>query len=320
MAERPIWRGQLRLALVSCPVSLHTVHRSSRGLHFHFINPGTGNRVRMVTLDAETDEELQRGDLKRGFEFERDRYVVLEEEDFEAARVESSSLLVIDKFVPAGEIDPIYYDTSYYVAPDGDAKSGNDVYAVLRDAIARTGRVALSRLVISGRERPVALHPLGPGLVLHTLYQTRDIADPTAVFGAIPSAKPASDMISLASQLIERQAGHFAPDDVEDRYETRLREVIDARVAGEDPEPPPERADGGGKVVDLMAALRRSLGQDAPAKRPAAQKAIAQKVGAQKAGAQKAGAKQAGAKQAGAKKPVTAVAEARAPAGARKRA
>ena len=270
MAERPIWRGQLRLALVSCPISLHTVHRGASGLHFHFINPDTGNRVRMVTLDAETDEELQRGNLKRGFEFEKGRYVVLEEEDFEAARVDSSSLLVIDKFVPAAEIDPIYYDTSYYVAPDGDAKQGNDVYAVLRDAIARAGRIALSRLVISRRERPVAIHPLGRGLVLHTLYEARDIADQALVFGSIPAGKPEADMVTLATQLIERQAGHFDPDDIEDRYESRLREVIEAKVKGEDPDPPPERADDDGKVVDLMAALRRSLGQDAPEGRAAA--------------------------------------------------
>ena len=283
MAERPVWRGQLRLALVSCPISLHTVHRSTSGLHFHFINPSTGNRVRMVTQDAETDEELQRADLKRGFEFEKGRYVMLEDEDFDAARVDSSSLLVIDKFVPAAEIDPIYYDTSYYVAPDGDAKQGNDVYAVLRDAIAKTGRVALSRLVISRRERPVALHPLGRGLVLHTLYQASDIADTAGLFGAIPTGKPEADMVALASQLIERQAGHFAPDDVEDRYEARLREVIEAKVNGEDPEPPPERADDGGKVVDLMAALRRSLGQEPPAKqRPAAQAATAAKKPAAK--------------------------------------
>ncbi len=267
MAERPVWRGQLRLALVSCPIALHTVHKASSGLHFHFINPATGHRVRMVTLDAETDEELERGELKRGFEFERGRYVILEENDFEAARVDSSSLLVIDKFVPAAEIDPIYYDNSYYVAPDGDATQGNDVYAVLRDAIARTGRVALSRLVIARRERPVAMHPLGHGLVLHTLYEARDIADASGLFGAIPGGKPEADMVALASQLIERQAGHFVPDDAEDRYETRLREVIDAKVDGHDPEPPPERADDGGKVVDLMAALRRSLGQEAPDKR-----------------------------------------------------
>jgi DNA end-binding protein Ku len=264
MADRPIWRGQLRLALVTCPISLHTVHKTSSGLHFHFINPDTGNRVKMVTQDAETGDELQRADLKRGFEFEKGRYLVLEENDFDTARVESSSLLAIEKFVPAVEIDPIWYDSSYYVAPDGDARHGNDVYAVLRDAIAATGHVALSRLVINRRERAVVLHPFERGLVLHTLHEARDIADPARVFDAIPSGEPAKDMVDLARQLIERQTGHFKPDDAEDRYENRLREIIDAKAAGAEPAAPAAAPDDDGKVIDLMAALRKSLGQDAP--------------------------------------------------------
>ncbi len=267
MADRPIWRGHLRLALVSCPIALHTVHKSTAGLHFHFINPKTGNRVRTVTLDAETDEELSRGDLARGFEFERNRYVTLDEADFEGARVESSSLLAIDKFVPAGSIDPIYYDSSYYVTPDEDFGGGIDVYVVLRDAIARTGKVALSRLVIARRERPVALHPLGRGLVLHTLLEPRDVADPDTAFTAVPASRPEEDMVDLARQLIDRQSGRFEPGDLEDRYEARLREVIAAKVHGQDPAPPPAEAAEEGKVVDLMAALRRSLGQSEPAKK-----------------------------------------------------
>ena len=277
MAERPVWRGQLRLALVSCPISLHTVHRAASGLHFHLINPDTGNRVRMVTEDAETGEELSRGDLKRGFEYEKGQYLVLEEADFETARVESSSLLVIDKFVPVGEIDPIYYDQSYYVAPDGDGKAGNDVYPVLRDAISRTGRVALSRLVISRRERPVVLHPMGRGLVLHTLYQAADVMDASGLFAGVPDGKPDADMVTLASQLIERQAGHFTAGDAEDRYEARLREVIEAKVGGGALEAPAERADDG-KVVDLMAALRRSLGQEEAKPKAKAKPAAARKA------------------------------------------
>src|ERR1700710_237493 len=132
MAERPIWRGNLRLALVSCPIALYGVRQPGESLHFHFINPTTGHRVRMVTQDAETDEELSRRDLKRGYEFEKDKYVILEDEDFERARIDSSSVLSIDKFVPRDSIDPIYYDTSYYLVPDGSARDRqDDVYVVL---------------------------------------------------------------------------------------------------------------------------------------------------------------------------------------------
>ncbi len=258
MAERPIWRGHLRLALVSCPVALYTAHRETGNLHFNFINPATGNRVRMVTLDAGTDEELQRRDLARGYEFEKGHYVLLDNEDFERARIESSATLNVDKFVTADSIDPVYYDTSYYMAPDGD--SAQDVYVVLREAIRQSGSVALSRLVISRRERAVALMPMGRGLILHTLYETRDIADPARLFEGVPAEEPAADMVKLATQLIDRQAARFEPTDLDDRYEARLREVIDAKIKGSGFEPEAEPEDRG-NVIDLMAALKRSLGQ-----------------------------------------------------------
>jgi DNA end-binding protein Ku len=268
MADRPIWRGHLRLALVSCPVALYTAHHESSNLHFHFINPKTGNRVRTVTQDAETDEELSRRDLSRGYEFEKDRYVILEEEDFERARIESNATMVVDKFVERDAIDPVYFNTPYYMAPDGEA--GQDVYVVLRDAIAQAGRMALSRVVIARRERAVAIMPMQRGLVVHTLYEEREIADPKTLFESVPSGKPDAEMIKLARLLIDRQTAKFDAADMEDRYETRLRAVIDAKVRGVRPKVSAEKASGGGNVVDLMAALKKSLGQDAtPAKRKA---------------------------------------------------
>jgi DNA end-binding protein Ku len=258
MADRPIWRGHLRLALVSCPVALYTAHRETANLHFKFINPATGNRVRMVTLDSQTDQELQRRDLARGYQFEKDQYVLLDDEDFEKARIESSSTLNVDKFVTADSIDPVYFDTSYYMAPAGD--SAQDVYVVLRDAIRQSGSVALSRIVLSRRERAVAVMPMGKGLILHTLYETRDIADPARLFESVPSDKPDADMVKLATQLIDRQAAKFEPTDLEDRYEARLREVIDAKIKGAGFKPAAEPQERG-NVIDLMAALKRSLGQ-----------------------------------------------------------
>ncbi len=255
--RHPVWRGQLRLALVSCPVALYTAHQSRNEIHFNFINPKTGNRVRMVTVDAGTDEELSRADLVRGFEVTKDNYVLLEDADFERARIDSSSLLAIDKFVPAGAIDPVYYDASYYLAPDD--VSGADVFVVLRDAIRKTGKVALSRVVISRRERAVAIMPMERGLVLHTLHDAADIAAPGDLFADVPDAKPDPEMVHLAVQLVDRQAAAFDPADMEDRYAARLRQVIDAKAAGHAIEPEEDEPDRS-NVIDLMAALKHSLG------------------------------------------------------------
>jgi DNA end-binding protein Ku len=268
-APRPVWRGHLRLALVSCPIALHTVHRASGELHFHYINPETGHRVRMVTQDAETGEELKRGDLARGYEFEKDRYVLLDPEDFEKARVESSSVIKVDKFVDTADIPPIYFDASYYLAPDGEA--GQDVYVVLREAIRETGKAALSRVVISRRERAVVILPMDGGLVLHTLHDRREIYDSKALFGPVSGETPDLEMVKLAEQLIERQEAPFEPADIEDRYEARLREVIAAKLKGEGIQAEPPPAEKRGEVIDLMAALKASLGkaQESGRKAPA---------------------------------------------------
>ncbi|MEO9189001.1 MAG: Ku protein [Acetobacteraceae bacterium] len=273
MAGRPIWRGHLRLALVSCPVALHTVHRASGELHFHFINPKTGNRVRTVTADAETDAELSRADLARGYEFEKGRYVIVTPEDFESARIESSSVMTIGKFVEGAAIPPIYYDTSYYLAPDGEA--GRDVYAVLREAIAKSGKAALARVVIAKRERAVAIMPMQAGMVLYTLHEKSDIYDPKALFDPVEDEKPDAEMVKLATQLIDRQVAPFEPADMEDRYEARLREVIAAKLKGEGIKSEAPSAPRGDNVVDLMAALKQSLGRaPAAAQNPAPAKSI----------------------------------------------
>ena len=267
---RPIWSGHLRLALVSCPIALYSVVRGGNGLHFHLINPKTGHRIRMVSQDAETDEEVSRGDLVKGYEFEKDRYVLLDDDDFEQARIESSSTLTIGKFVDTASIDPIFFDTSYYVAHDGEA--GLDVFVVLRDAIRKSRTAALSRVVISRRERAVAIIPSGDGLVCHTLHEPNDLWDGAKLWEDVGDVKPEADMVALATQLIERQNGKFQPDDTKDRYEAKLREVIEAKLKGEgiSPEEPaePDRSN----VVDLMAALKASLGQDKGGSSPAPKK------------------------------------------------
>jgi DNA end-binding protein Ku len=281
MAQRPIWRGHLRLALVSCPVALFSAKHDRGNIRFHLINPETGNRIRMITQDAETEKQLSRSDLVKGYEFKKDTYVLLTDEDFESVKVESSSLMAIEKFVEAGSIDPIYYDSSYYLVPDG--KAGQDVYAVLREAIEETGQVALSRVVIAQRERTIALRPMNGGLVAQTLYEQRDINDAKPIFQDAADVKTDPAMVQLAKQLIERQTGRYDPSDLEDRYETRLRAMIDAKLKGEGIEEEEEAAEPDrGNVVDLMAALKKSLGQSAeaaPAKTSAAKTSARQGAG-----------------------------------------
>ena len=264
MAQRPIWRGHLRLALVSCPVALFAAKHDRNTIRFNMINPETGNRIRMVTLDAGTDQPVSRRDLVKGYEFKKDNYLILTDGDLDSVKVESSSVMSIEKFVEAESIDPVFFDTSYYLAPDGDA--GSDVYAVLRDAIAQTGRIALARVVISQRERTIAIRPTDEGLVAQTLSEQRDLNNSSEVFKDAAKAKSDPEMVKLAIQLIDRQTGRYDASDIEDRYETRLRAMIDAKLKGEgidlaDAEPA-ERSN----VVDLMAALKKSLGQtSAPA-------------------------------------------------------
>jgi DNA end-binding protein Ku len=211
----------------------------------------------MVSQDAETDEEVSRSDLVKGYEFEKDRLVLLDDDDFEQAKIDSSSTLTVAKFVDVASIDPIFFDTSYFVAPDGDA--GQDVFVVLREAIRKTATAALSRIVIAGRERAVAISASGKGLDCHTLHEPNDLWDAAPLFADVADVKPE------ATQLIERQNGKFHPDDTRDRYEAKLREVIEAKLKGEGitPEQPPEPDRS--NVVDLMAALKASLGPDKPA-------------------------------------------------------
>ena len=263
MAQRPIWRGHMRLALVSCPIALYSARHDRGTIRFNMINPKTGNRIRMVSVDSGTDEEITRSETVKGYEYTKGRYVVITDEDMDKVRVESSSTMAIEKFVDASSIDPIYYDASYFLAPDG--KNADDVYAVVREAIVKTGRVALTRIVISQRERTVAVRAIEGGLVAHTLNEQRDLNEAKTLFDAIEGLKVDPEMVKLAVQLVDRQTGQYDPSDLEDRYETRLREMLDAKVKGEAVEnvEPVSRAPD--NVVDIMAALKKSLGMGAAA-------------------------------------------------------
>src|ERR1700722_18996024 len=267
MLARPIWRGHLRLALVSCPVALWNARHDRAAIRFNMINPETGNRITMVTTDAETGKELERRNLVKGYEFRKNQYLLLTDEDLDSVKVESSSVMTVEKFIDTASIDPVYYDAAYFIAPDGDA--GRDVYAVLREAIAKTGMTALSRVVISQRERTIALRPAQGGLMAHTLYEDRDLNSSKELFDGLDDVSIDPEMVQLATQLVQRQAGKYESADIEARYETRLREMIDAKLKGEGiVREAEETVAPASNVIDLMAALKKSLGQ-APAETPA---------------------------------------------------
>jgi DNA end-binding protein Ku len=264
MAQRPIWEGHLRLSLVACPVSLYTATSTAGDIHFHLINPDTGNRVRTQTVDPEAGE-VDRKNLVRGYEIEKDRYLLLTNEEIRSVRLESTETIDIERFVNGSEIDRIWWNDPYYLAPDG--KAGLDAYIVIREAMAKSGKVALGRVVIGTRERLVAIEPRGEGMLVTTLRTHDEIRDAAPLFEAIPDRKPDQRMIAIAEQIIDQQVGPFDPTAFNDRYEDALRALIREKQDGGDGgvTAAPPRDDN---VIDLMEALRRSLEKSGRASTP----------------------------------------------------
>jgi len=275
----------LRLSLVACPVSLYPATTSANDVRFHLINPETGNRIRQQVVDPDTGE-VERKDLVRGFEVEKDRYVLISKEELESVRIESTRTIDIERFVDASEIDRIWWNDPYYLVPDG--KAGLDAFSVIRCALEEAGKVALARLVLSTRERVVAIEPRGAGMLLTTLRSHDEVQDEAEVFDAIPATKRNAAMIEIAERIIAQQEGPFDPSQFNDRYEDALRELIRNKEDGGDGgvTAPPPRDDN---VIDLMEALRQSLeaggkrtAAKVPAKPAAAKKATSQKPAAKK--------------------------------------
>ncbi len=268
MARRPTWEGHLRLSLVACPVSLYTATDSSNDIRFHLINPATGNRIRQQVVDPQTGE-VERKSLVRGFEVEKDQYVLLTDEELKSVRLESTRTIDIERFVAASEIDRIWWNDPYYLVPDG--KAGLDAFSVIRAALAEAGKVALARVVIGTRERVVAIEPRGSGMLLTTLRSHDEVRDAAELFDEIPATKRNPAMIDIAEKIIAQQEGPFDPSQFTDRYEDAVRDLIRSKQDGGDGGVPaaPPRSDN---VIDLMEALRQSLESGGrPAKsRPAA--------------------------------------------------
>ena len=253
-APRPIWEGHLRLSLVTCPVALYSATTRANDVSFHLIHPKTNNRIRMIPHDPELGE-VRRDELVKGYEVSKDKYVVLDKEDLEAVRLPSTRTIEIERFVDAADIDRIYWNDPYYLAPSG--KTGVDAYVIIRHAMETEGKVGLGRVVMHTRERLVALEPRGRGILVTTLRSRDEIRAEAAYFDDIPAGKPDPRMLEIAAKIIEQQADEFDPKQFTDRYEDALRALIREKQKGHKPVSAPAPDDE--KVVDLMEALKRSL-------------------------------------------------------------
>jgi DNA end-binding protein Ku len=267
MAPRANWKGFLRLSLVTCPVALYPATSESEKVSFNQLNRKTGHRIKYAKVDADTGEEVGNEDIVKGYKVDTDTFVEVTKEELENVALESTRTIEIDEFVDRTEIDPRYLIRPYYLCPDG--KVGHDAFAVIRETIGEMNKVAIGRVVLTNREHIIALEPLDKGLMGTLLRYPYEVRDPAEYFDDIQDVKVTKDMLDLARHIVDQKAGHFEPDKFEDQYETALVDLINQKRAGK-PITPKERPRGD-NVVDLMEALRKSVG-GAPATPKAAGK------------------------------------------------
>ena len=261
MAARAIWRGQIRLALVSIPVELYPATKSGAAIQFHQVYEPTGQRIKYEKVVPGIGP-VDRDQIVKGYELSKGHYVLLDPEEIESVKLESKKTLDLVEFVDVHDIDAMYYDKPYFVVP-ADALA-EEAYVVMRDALKASKKIGVGQLAMRGQEYVVALKPCGKGLLLETLRYADEVNKAQSYFREIGDTKPDADLLDMASMLIERKAGKFDPKEFHNRYVDALHELIEEkqRAKGEkviqDPDanaPPPK----GSNVVDLMAALKRSL-------------------------------------------------------------
>ena len=286
MAYRPSWQGHLKLSLVTCPVALYTATSAGGDVHFNLINPKTNNRIKMITTDPDTGP-IERSQLVKGYEVSKGEYVLLTDEEIKSVKLESTKTIDIERFVAEKDIDRLYWDNPYFLAPDG--KMAQEAFGVIRTAMEKSGQIALGRIVMATRERILALEPRGKGILAYTIRSEAEVRKPDEIFASISDAKADPGMISIAEKIIEQREGPFDPSLFVDRYEEALRALIDEKTKGHKPAKVAEPEET--NVVDLMAALRASLagkekggGSKAAPKEPAEKASAAAKPRKRKAG------------------------------------
>jgi DNA end-binding protein Ku len=280
MAARPIWRGQIRLALVSIPVELYPATRNGASIQFHQIHEPSGKRIKYEKVVPGIGP-VDRDEIVKGYEVSKGQYVLLDPEEIEGVKLESRKTLDLVQFVDNDGIDSMYFDKPYYVMPADDL--AEEAFVVMRDALKAAKKVGVGQLAMRGQEYVVALKPCGRGLLLETLRYADEVHKSAAFFRDIGDHKPDPDLLDMAAMLIERKAGEFDPKHFHNRYVDALHRLIEEKqkkkgakvIEDPDAESPPPK---GSNVIDLMAALKKSLGDQktaakkAPAKRAEAKK------------------------------------------------
>ena len=282
MAARAYWQGQIRLALVSIPVEVYSATKSGASISFRQIHEPSGKPINYEKV-VQGIGPVDRDEIVKGYEVSKGNFVLLDDEEIEAAKIESRKTLELVQFVGADEIDVFYFEKPFYVVPADDL--AEEAFIVLREALKQTKKIALGQLSVRGREQLVSLKPCGKGIVLETLRYEDEVRKAQGYFKEIPSTKPSKDMLDLAKALIDQKTAPFDAGAFHDRYVDALKSLVEkkAKAKGkkilEDVEEPAART--GSNVIDLMAALKKSVGSEkepaakkkAPAKKPASAKA-----------------------------------------------
>jgi DNA end-binding protein Ku len=270
MAARAYWQGQLRLALVSIPVELYSATQSGAKISFRQIHEPSGKRISYDKVVSGIGP-VDRDEIVKGYEISKGNYVLLDNEEIEAVKIESKRTLELVQFVDAGEIDPLYFEKPYYVAPRDEL--AEEAFIVLREALRAANKVGLGQLSVRGAEKLVAVKPCGKGLLLETLRYADEVRKGQSFFGEIGDDEPDEDLLDLATSLIDKKTAPFDASEFEDRYAQALRKLIDTKAKAKDGkrivEDAEEPAATGGNVIDLMAALKKSVAAEKGTGKPA---------------------------------------------------
>ncbi|APG94387.1 Ku protein [Sinorhizobium americanum] len=256
MAPRANWKGYLKVAEVSCPVALYTAASTSERIAFHTINRATGHRVHRQFVDSETGKPVEKDDQVKGYEVGSGDYVVLEPEEIAAAVPESDKTLSISAFIACGDIDNVYFDKPYYLAPT--KSHAEDAFALIREGMRKKNVAAIARAVLFRRVRTLLIRAYEDGLIATTLNFDYEVRSAEEAFDDVPDLKIEGEMLELAEHIIKTKRGKFDPAKFDDRYEAALAELVKAKLEGKKIEPRKEPKLE--KVVDLMEALRQSAG------------------------------------------------------------